>query len=222
MGLRKRAVNDAQKNERRETILRAALQSFNEGSYDAVKIESVAKQAGIAKGTVYLYFRTKEELFLALNERAWIEWFTELNRRLRKEHYPTSIPRIVGLFADTLAERPEFLRLIAILHTTLEQNVPADTWLAFKRTLRDGMLESGKLLEQKLDFLKDGEGAVLFVRIQALIIGLQHLASPPANAADALEEHELSLFRVDLAGALRETLTVLFMGLKARGKAPGR
>ena len=216
MGLRTRAVNEQQKEKRRNTILHAALQAFTEGTYNTVTIDGVAERSGIAKGTVYLYFKTKEELFLALNRQAQVEWFSVLTKRLQDEPSPTSIPRIVRLFAETLSHRPEFLRLTAILHTTLEQNVPSETWIDFKRTLREGIIEAGNLLEQKLDFLNQEEGALFMVRIQALIIGLQHLASPPANTAAALEEQEFQMFRIDLPEALKETMTVLLMGLKSR------
>lgn len=216
MGLRKRAVSEEQKQKRRDTILHEALQAFTEGTYSSVTIDNVAERSGIAKGTVYLYFKTKEELFLALNQQAQTDWFSVLAQRLQAEPSPTSIPRIVRLFAETLSQRPEFLRLTAILHTTLEQNVPRETWLDFKRTLREGFLQAGELLEQKLDFLNQGEGALFLVRVQALIIGLQHLASPPAHTADALKERELQMFRIDLPEALKETMTVLLIGLKSR------
>lgn len=56
--------------ERSETILDAALAEFIEKGYAAARIEDVAARAGIAKGTVYLYFESKEALFKALIETA--------------------------------------------------------------------------------------------------------------------------------------------------------
>jgi AcrR family transcriptional regulator len=51
---------------RRETILMAALDEFSARGFEASRIDDVAKRAGIAKGTVYLYFRDKETLFQEL------------------------------------------------------------------------------------------------------------------------------------------------------------
>jgi AcrR family transcriptional regulator len=45
-------------------ILRAAAQVFAERGYQAATVDAIAEYAGIAKGTVYLYFRSKQELFL--------------------------------------------------------------------------------------------------------------------------------------------------------------
>ncbi|MDO9412900.1 MAG: TetR/AcrR family transcriptional regulator [Pseudolabrys sp.] len=52
--------------ERRETILMAALDEFSARGFESTRLEDVAKRAGIAKGTVYLYFRDKETLFQEL------------------------------------------------------------------------------------------------------------------------------------------------------------
>ncbi len=49
-----RAMSPEQKQERRRTILDAALRLFQETSFDAIGIDEVAKRAGVAKGTVYL------------------------------------------------------------------------------------------------------------------------------------------------------------------------
>jgi AcrR family transcriptional regulator len=52
--------------ERREAILSAALDEFSTRGFQAARLDDVAKRAGIAKGTIYLYFRDKESLFQEL------------------------------------------------------------------------------------------------------------------------------------------------------------
>lgn len=51
--------------ERREAVLEAALAEFIAKGFAATRIEDVAHRAGVAKGTVYLHFRDKEDLFAA-------------------------------------------------------------------------------------------------------------------------------------------------------------
>ena len=55
-----------QKLHRQEEILAAAFEVFAAHGYEATRIDEVARQAGIAKGTIYLYFRDKEQLFRAV------------------------------------------------------------------------------------------------------------------------------------------------------------
>ena len=52
--------------ERRETILAAALEEFAAHGFEATRLDDVAKRAGVAKGTIYLYFADKETLFQEL------------------------------------------------------------------------------------------------------------------------------------------------------------
>ena len=61
-----RARTPAAKEARRGEILRAASALFGEASYPEVTVAGVAERAGLAKGSVYHYFRSKEELFLHL------------------------------------------------------------------------------------------------------------------------------------------------------------
>lgn len=48
---------------RRDAILEAALSVFSERGYEAARLDDVARSAGVAKGTLYLYFKDKETLF---------------------------------------------------------------------------------------------------------------------------------------------------------------
>jgi AcrR family transcriptional regulator len=56
----------AQRNARREAILSAALAEFSARGFAATRLDDVARRAGIAKGTIYLYFHDKESLFQEL------------------------------------------------------------------------------------------------------------------------------------------------------------
>ncbi len=59
-------AREARSTARREAILAAALDEFSERGYEATRLDDVANRAGIAKGTIYLYFRDKESLFQEL------------------------------------------------------------------------------------------------------------------------------------------------------------
>jgi len=54
------------RSERREAILAAALEEFAARGFAATRLDDVAARAGVAKGTIYLYFRDKESLFQEL------------------------------------------------------------------------------------------------------------------------------------------------------------
>ena len=56
------------KEDRPEEITAAAFEAFAEKGYDATKVEDVARRAGVSKGLMYLYFKTKQALFEAVVE----------------------------------------------------------------------------------------------------------------------------------------------------------
>jgi AcrR family transcriptional regulator len=63
---RRRAVTDAEKSQRRDQIMVAAKEVFARKGFHATTIADIAKGAGLAYGSVYWYFESKDELFHAL------------------------------------------------------------------------------------------------------------------------------------------------------------
>lgn len=64
----KRARTVEAKEERRQLILKAALDEFYERGFSAARTDDIAERAGFSKGTIYLYFASKDDLFAALIE----------------------------------------------------------------------------------------------------------------------------------------------------------
>lgn len=67
-GVRQRSAGKRKERSaaRRDAILAAALEEFSARGFEATRLDDVARRAGIAKGTIYLYFRDKESLFQEL------------------------------------------------------------------------------------------------------------------------------------------------------------
>lgn len=61
-------VTGQYKSDLREKIIQAAIESFAQTGFDKTKMEDIAKRLGLSKGTIYLYFNSKEDLFLAICE----------------------------------------------------------------------------------------------------------------------------------------------------------
>jgi len=100
---------------RREAILAAALDEFAERGFEAARLEDVAKRAGVAKGTIYLYFRDKQSLFQEL-VRAMVTPLIGTIEALGETDMPMRAlcDRIVDLFVREVYEtrRKDVIRLI--------------------------------------------------------------------------------------------------------------
>src|SRR5205809_2522986 len=68
--------------DKREAILRAAIKVFARKGYFNSKVADIAAAAGIADGTVYLYFKSKDEILHSIFDRAMAEFISEGKREL--------------------------------------------------------------------------------------------------------------------------------------------
>jgi|PlaIllAssembly_1097288.scaffolds.fasta_scaffold379163_1 AcrR family transcriptional regulator len=215
MAIKQRAISDEEKMERRESILAAALGLLAEDDYGNISIASIANKAGIAKGTIFLYFRTKEELFLQLQTREYKSWFDDINNRLHALKKPASLDEFVKVFVSSVGEHPRLLPLIPILHIVLEHNIDYKTALEFKRFLLNETQTTGRLIEQCLPFLREHDGGYFLLDLQILMIGLIQSSQPAPLIEQVIKEEGLEVFEVNFEEKLQELLTLMLSGRKA-------
>lgn len=214
---RRRARADADKQSRRRDLLRAAAAAFADQSYAAVTVAEIARGAGLAKGTVYLYFETKEELFLQLVLEQLGEWLDEVERELTCDDALLGPEALARLLARTLARREQLTRLLAILHVVLEQNIPAAVAQAFKRELLARSSRAGAVLERRFLDFEAGDGLRFLLHLHAATVGLRQMANPSPDLAALLAGPELSPLRIDFPSALQAHAAALLRGLRPRG-----
>jgi len=68
-------------SKRRSQIISAARQVFSRKGYDAATVDEIAEGAGVSKGLIYHYFRSKEDILVATAE-AWLDTFEEYTKRM--------------------------------------------------------------------------------------------------------------------------------------------
>ncbi|GAA4221091.1 AcrR family transcriptional regulator [Streptosporangium album] len=90
--------------ERAHRILDAATDLVLRWGYDKTTIEDIARRAGVAKGTIYLHWRTREELFAALLRRERVAMLNEVRRRV--EDSPGTLRDLLRLLASEVMNRP--------------------------------------------------------------------------------------------------------------------
>jgi len=101
----------------RTSILQAALEEFSEKGFHASTIDSIAERAGIAKGTVYRYFNTKEGLFTALKEDTMTE-FVELARQdlSQQDDILKIIASVIRMYLSFFERNSAFFKVIIQEH----------------------------------------------------------------------------------------------------------
>ncbi len=106
-------IREQKKLETKAAILTAALQLFTRKGYENTSIEELARKAGIGKGTIYSYFKTKSEIFLAFCEEQLDFVYEKLSEK-SNPHAPLK-DQLLTLFMgefEFVSRNKEFGRLL--------------------------------------------------------------------------------------------------------------
>lgn len=98
--------NDPRRRERAERILDAAAALVLRWGYDKTTLDDIARVAGVAKGTLYLHWKTREELFVALLFRERSGLAAEVKRRIAEQPDGATLHGMLRHSALALMERP--------------------------------------------------------------------------------------------------------------------
>ncbi|MFO1317192.1 MAG: TetR family transcriptional regulator [Burkholderiales bacterium] len=179
MAIRQRAIQAEDKQERHHAILDAAERLLGRSPERIANVAEVADEAGLAKGTVYLYFPSKEELLLAVHERNIDGFFRALIERLAEDR-PVRVEDVLALTHEHMVDNPLFLPLAARCFGTMGQSVPPEAGLAFKQRMGERLSNAGAGLERHFPDLGAGDGVALLRHSYALIIGLWQMSTQSA------------------------------------------
>jgi AcrR family transcriptional regulator len=222
MVIRQRAIQAEDKQERQQAILDAAERLLARSPDRIANVAEVADEAGLAKGTVYLYFPSKEELLLAVHERNIDGFFRALIDRLASADAVT-IRDVLALTHRHIVAPPLFLPLAARCFGLMGQSVPMEAALAFRQRMGQRLQKAGAGLERHFGDLGEGGGVALLRHSYALIIGLWQMspASQAHNMGCAIQTagDASPVFNYDYATELDRALIALWGGTV--GRRPG-
>lgn len=177
-----RARTDEQKAERRSAILGAAAVHLRESGAEGFSMAHVGKQAGVAKGTLYLYFQTREELLLELHDQCFTQFLQTLLEspacRQGDESFATAL--YCAASQDEL-----LLPLMSRLAVEIEHNVTTDLLVAHKRNFAEQMLAAAIALSEPLE-LSPGQAREALTALGALLLGAAQLDVAPKLASRIL------------------------------------
>ena len=104
---------------RRGRVVEAALKLGADGGYDAVQMREVASQAGVALGTIYRYFSSKDHLLA----EAQVEWLLELERKVsrkppRGDHVADRVVEVLRRATRAMQQEPQLAEALIVALTS--------------------------------------------------------------------------------------------------------
>lgn len=195
------------KEARRNDILGAALTLFLQDMRRLPAVAGIAAEAGLAKGTVYLYFETKEQIFADLLSREWGALLSHVGESFVGGGHGrgATVARFIDRFAAFLGSHPYFLWLDSLGYGSLETNLSPDEYWRFKQAFSSALERAGGQVDSGLS-LPLGHGLMLLVRSYALAKGLWQTFDIPdrLRADERFADHPLA--KVDFDEELRTAL----------------
>ncbi len=190
-------------SEHREDILNAATEIFARFGFKKASIDDIARRAGIGKGTVYLHFESKEELFGEVNRRFWMKALVELEAVVKQARTPQAKVRVFlegrkrffVQMAEDLRITPELLFELVVQAEPLRSEPRAREAALLQEIIRDGNAQG-----------------VFAVRSPRL------LAAGIAACLHGLDAHSIGPGAADLRVALTEVDEVFVRGLLAAAR----
>jgi AcrR family transcriptional regulator len=163
-------IREQKKQQTRKAIVAAAIRLFTENGFEQTSMDELARAAGVGKGTIYGYFKAKEEIFLAYCE-AEIEFaFAALDRKLDENASLVDqlVAQMMGQITFVTGNR-EFGRIFA-----REMCFPGDSLRLSSRDLDMRYLNKlGEVLEQaqnRGELAKESDQLLLIAHFHALYI----------------------------------------------------
>jgi AcrR family transcriptional regulator len=199
---------------RTQQLLDAAVSLWQQNPARIPSVAEVADNAGVAKGTVYLYFKSKEDLLLAAHARHVQAFFAALIDRA-SQNKQMNFDDMMRLTHDHIVSVSAFLPLATLVAGLRHKGVTPEVAEAFDQLIAEQLMKAGNLLRNHFPLPDANSGVRLLMRSYALILGLWQLigseqpicSSPDVSAMllpDYLSELDAALCML-WQGAIKET-----------------
>jgi TetR/AcrR family transcriptional regulator len=190
-----RAKRERRKDARPGELIEAALELFVEKGFAATRVVEVAKRAGVSKGTLFLYFSSKEELFKAVVRENLSGQFTEWNAMF--DCFPGTTPEMLKFCMYSWWERIGSTKASGITKLMMSEacNFPELAEFYKAEVIRPGNSLIQRLIQRGIDRGEfrpmDAEKAVYVVMAPLLFLAMwTHSFGAMNNACEQLKPEE--------------------------------
>ena len=118
---------------RKEEIINACEQLYQTMSFKEITLKEIGNVTSFTRTSIYNYFQTKEEIFLALFQREYDRWNEDLTNILNENEQLTK-KELAELISHSLAGRQQLLKLLSMNNFDMEANSRQELLTAFKHS----------------------------------------------------------------------------------------
>ena len=134
-------------NARKEEIIDACAALYETMGFRDITIRDIGAKTSVTRTSIYNYFQTKEEIFLALLQREHELWIADLEG-IAHSTVPLSAEQFADALAHTLEKRGCMLKLMSMNLYDMERNSRLENLVAFKKAYANALQAVTRCLEQ--------------------------------------------------------------------------
>ncbi|MBR3201637.1 MAG: TetR family transcriptional regulator [Mogibacterium sp.] len=176
--------------QRREEIVNACEQLYQTMSFRDITLKEIGKVTSFSRPTIYNYFQSKEEIFLALFEREYDRWNTDLEMILNSDQ-EYSGDQLADLIAKSLERRAQLLRLLSMNNFDMEENSRGELLTSFKRAYGRSIRNFRMILDKHCSGLSQPEADQILYVFFPFMFGIYPYAEVTAKQKEAMKEAEI-------------------------------
>jgi AcrR family transcriptional regulator len=173
--------------QRRDEIVAACEQLYQTMSFKDITLKEISNVTSYSRPTIYNYFQTKEEIFLALFEREYDRWNEDLERILSSDK-AFSRTELAGQIAKSLERRTQLLRLLSMNNYDMEENSREELLASFKRAYGKSLMLFREILRKHISGMSDAEVEQIMYVFFPFMFGIYPYAEVTAKQKDAMKE----------------------------------
>ena len=177
-------------NARKEEIIAACETLYQTMGFKDITIKEIADYTSFSRPSIYNYFETKEEIFLALLQKEYERWIDDLDAVI-EEHYSMTRPEIADALARTLEKRAQLLKLMSMNHFDMEANSRMERLTEFKRAFGNSMKAVDGMLNTFLPDMTDEARQSFIYAFFPFIYGIYPYAAVTDKQREAMDKAEV-------------------------------
>ena len=196
---------------RKEEIVNACAALYATMGFRDITLRDIGARTSFTRTSIYNYFQTKEEIFLALLKREHEAWAADLEV-LAGRPGPLSGPDFAGALARTLERRECMLKLMSMNLYDIEGSSRLDNLVSFKRTYADTLAALRRCLRQFFPAMGEGDIQDFLYAFLPFLFGVYPYAAATEKQRQAMELAGVDVPRRTIYALVRSCAARLLQG----------
>ncbi len=176
--------------QRREEIVSACEQLYQTMSFKDITLKEISSVTSFSRPTIYNYFHTKEEIFLALFECEYDRWNADLEMILNSDRQ-YSREQLADQLAGSLEKRTQLLKLLSMNNYDMEANSRGELLASFKRAYGKSLKLFREILGKHCIGMSEAEAEQIMYVFFPFMFGIYPYAEVTDKQKEAMREAEV-------------------------------